>query len=140
MDEKQTRSSHSSDTDENRSETIATDDPFNASAASGLSDGGWTFVTQAHYDPEEPRDLTTVVVRAIAEAEGVSIDQVRDPPLYDVVDIAGIDAALFGRPDADRSGTGSSVEFRYDGYKVAIEADGWVTVLGRATNAADDGA
>ena len=128
MDEKRTGSSPSTETDEKRSETTSPEDTLDAPTPGETPDGGWAFVTQAHYDPDEPRDLTTVIVGAIAEAEDVPIVEIEHPPLFDVVDVAGIDDALFGRPEANRDGTESRVEFRYDGYKVCVEADGWVIV------------
>ncbi|MFC4986380.1 HalOD1 output domain-containing protein [Saliphagus infecundisoli] len=100
---------------------------------------GWGFITQAHYDPDDSRDLTTVIVRAVAEAEDVPPTEIKNPPLYEVVDIAGIDDALFGRPEAHQSGMGSTVEFRYNGYKVSVEADGWVTVSDRSRDSNADG-
>ena len=103
------------------------------------TDGGWSFVAQAHYDPSEPRDLTTVIVGAIAEAEGVSITEVLSPPLYDVVDVAAMESALFGRPDVSPEGTQSGVEFRYNAYRVNVEADGWVTVSARSEEGEAEG-
>lgn len=94
-------------------------------------DGGWTFEAQAQFDPTASRDLTTVIVSAIAEAEGVPMAEVLSPPLYDVVDVAAMEQALFGRPDVSGNGTDSAVEFRYNEYRVNVEADGWVTVSRR---------
>ena len=98
------------------------------SASGGGPNDGWAFTSQRHYDPADSRELTTVVVDAIAEAEGVSMTEVTDPPLYDVVDIASVQSALFGRPAVERQGADSAVEFHYDGYLVSVEADGWVSV------------
>ena len=138
MDEKESSSSPSTDPHQNRNDTISADDTLDAPSTGRATDGGWAFVTQAHYDPHESRDLATVIVSAIAEAEGVPIVEVKNPTLYEIVDIAGIDDALFGRPEANRNGTESSVEFRYNGYKVGVEADGWVTVSNRSTESATD--
>ena len=102
------------------------------------TDGGWTYETQAQYDPEESRDLTTVIIKAVAEAEGVSMTEILSPTLYDVVDVAAIEKALFGRPDVSENGTESAVEFRYNEYKVSVEADGWVTVSKRTDEATAD--
>ena len=96
------------------------------------TDGGWTFEAQVQYDPTEPRDLTTVIIMAIAEAEGVPMTEILSPPLYDVIDVAAMESALFGRPTVSNEGTDSAVEFRYNGFKVTVEADGWVTVSRRA--------
>ena len=134
MDEKQSESRSSEHTDEHRTDTTST-----RQSSGVLSNGGWTFGSQARYDPDEPRDLTTVVIGAVADAEDVPIVEVTNPPLYEVVDISGLDDALFGRPETSRNGTESSVEFRYNEYKVRVEADGWVTVLRRDGEATSDG-
>jgi hypothetical protein len=138
MDEKRSESSPSTETetDEKNNETPSTDDTLDAPTPQSAPNGGWTFVTQAHYDPDEPRDLTTVIIGAVAEAEDVPITEIENPPLYEVVDIAGIDDALFGRPEASRNGTDSTVEFRYNGYKVSVKSDGWVTVSDRSEDSA----
>ncbi|MFC4551559.1 MULTISPECIES: HalOD1 output domain-containing protein [Halorussus] len=57
----------------------------------------------------------------------------------DVIDIAGIDDTLFDRPEANRNGTNSTVEFRYNDYKISVGADGWVTVSDRSGGSAVDG-
>ena len=139
MDEKRSSSNPGSDTDQNRTETTAADGTPDASTPEETPDGGWADVTQAHYDPAGDRDLTTVIVSAIADAEGVPIVDIKNPPLYEVVDIAGIDAALFGRPEADRNGTTSTVEFRYNEYKVSVESDGWVSAFSRSDDSAAAG-
>lgn len=132
MDEKRTNSSPSNNTSQQCNETISADRTFDAQTSGDAPDGDWIFVTQSHYDPDGPRDLTTVIISAIAVAEDTSIIDIKSSPLYEDVDIAGIDDALFGRPEANRSGTESTVEFRYNQYKVSIEADGWVTVSNRS--------
>ena len=103
-----------------------------------VADGGWTFETQANYDPDGARDLTTVIIRAIADAEGVSVTEILSPTLYDVVDVAAIEKALFGRRDASENGTESAIEFRYNAFMVSVEADGWVTVSKRTDEAIAD--
>lgn len=130
MDENSDHSSPSKKTDQKRGETESVDGMWDGPSPGEDADEDWTFMTQAHYDPEERRDLTTVIIGAIAEAEGVPMIEIRSPPLYEVVDIASIEDALFGRPDANRDGTTSTVESRYNQYKVSVEADGWVTVSG----------
>ncbi|WP_224271065.1 HalOD1 output domain-containing protein [Haloprofundus salinisoli] len=89
----------------------------------------WTFETQAHYDPDEQRDLTTVIIGTIAEVEGVEILDIKVPPLYEVVDTESVEDTLFGRPEATRNGTQLKTEFRYRNHKVEIDAEGWVTVF-----------
>lgn len=97
----------------------------------GATDGGLTAEAQANFDPAESRSLTTVIIEAIAEAEGVSITEVLSPPLYEVVDVEAMEVALFGPPGAPRNGTASAVEFQYNDYKVSVVSDGWVTVSRR---------
>jgi hypothetical protein len=139
MDEKRSDSSPSTKTDEKGNETRSADDTLDAPTPKSAPNGGWTFVTQAHYDSDGRRDLTTVIIGAVAEAEDVPITEIENPPLYEVVDIAGIDDALFGRPEANRNGTNSTVEFRYNDYKVSVETDGWVTVSDRSGDSTADG-
>ena len=42
----------------------------------------WTYAAQAHYDTDKTRNLTTVIIGAIAEAEDVPITEIKSPPLY----------------------------------------------------------
>ncbi|WP_254532775.1 HalOD1 output domain-containing protein [Natrinema gelatinilyticum] len=139
MDKKRSDSNPSTKTAEKRTETPPPDDDTLDTPRRERTHGGWTFMAQAHYDPDEPLDLTTVIIGAIAEADDIPITEIKNPPLYEVVDIAGIEDALFGRPKANRNGTDSTVEFRYNGYKISVEADGWVTVSSRSANSAADG-
>ncbi|WP_152042931.1 HalOD1 output domain-containing protein [Salinigranum salinum] len=99
---------------------------------SGLADELYTFETQANYDPTESRDLTTVIIGAIADAEGVSLTEVRSPPLYDVVDVEAVERTLFGRSKTSQDDSVSVVEFRYDDYEIRVESTGWVTVSKRS--------
>lgn len=85
-------------------------------------------MTQAQYDPTESRELTTVIISAIAEAEGVPITEILSPPHYEVVDTAALERALFCRRSVSGNDTGPAVEFRHNEYKASVEADGWVTV------------
>ena len=97
----------------------------------GATDGGWTVEARANFDPTKSGELTTVIIEAIAAAEGVSITEMLSPPLYEVVDIEAMEVALFGRPGLSRDGTASAVEFPYEEYKVSVVSDGWVTVFRR---------
>jgi hypothetical protein len=49
-------------------------------AQDGNDDPDMTFVTQAHYDRESHRDLTTEIIFAIAAAADVAPSEVKDPP------------------------------------------------------------
>jgi len=101
--------------------------------APGAMDARWSQVAQRHYDPDGDADLTTVIVFAVAEAEGVDPADLTSPPLYECVDAAAIEDAFFGSDvfGASRRGT-DTVEFRYIEYLVRIRSDGWVQVYARA--------
>ena len=129
MDEKQPESDPRERADQHRNEAISADEGLDAPTPADALNGGWTFATQRHYDSEEPLTLTNVIIEAIADAEGVPFVEIKEPPLYEVVDAEALEEALFNRPTASRESMGSSAEFHYNGYKVKVEADGWVTVL-----------
>ncbi|MXV64135.1 hypothetical protein GS429_19105 [Natronorubrum sp. JWXQ-INN-674] len=70
------------------------------------------------------------IIEAVAEAEGVSPEDVH-PPTYDalhtVVDPQALDALFATRPDgAPRAG--GDVSFLYCGYEVTVERDGSITL------------
>lgn len=87
-------------------------------------------VAQRHYEPGGQGELTTAIVFAIAEAQGVAPSDVKSPPLYDFIDVPAIEDAFFG-PDVagvSRRGVGT-VEFRYTDYLVKVQSDGWIRVF-----------
>ncbi|XVH30436.1 HalOD1 output domain-containing protein [Haloferacaceae archaeon DSL9] len=88
-----------------------------------------TQVAQYHYDSDSTHELTSAIVYAIAEAEGVSPSEITSPPLYEYVDASAIEDAFFGPKVGGKSrrGTGA-VEFYYDGYFVNVNSDGWIQV------------
>ena len=88
-----------------------------------------TQVAQRHHEPNGQGELTTAIIYAIAEAEGVSPSEVQSPPLYESVDVPAIEDAFFG-PNGDkesRQGIGT-VEFQYTDYLVNVQSDGWIRV------------
>ncbi|WP_458206285.1 HalOD1 output domain-containing protein [Haladaptatus sp. NG-SE-30] len=92
-------------------------------------DGGWHLVQQAHYDRAGRDDLTTTIIAAVADVEGVSPTDITEPVLYDCVDIAALEDALFG-PDVaghSRDAVGS-VEFQFGEYRIELKSDGWIAV------------
>ncbi|MGA9401872.1 HalOD1 output domain-containing protein [Haladaptatus sp.] len=95
----------------------------------GTDDDHWTLVQQARYEPESGHDLTAIIVTAVAEAEGLSPMELKDPVLYDCVDVAALENALFGFDVSgiDRDGVGS-VEFMFGEYRVTVKNDGWISV------------
>ncbi len=103
--------------------TMSDDDPTSG------GDTHWSQVAQRHYEPNGQGELTTAIVYAIAEAEGVSPSEVKSPPLYESVDVPAIEDAFFG-PDVtagSRQGVGT-VEFQYTDYLVKVRSDGWIQV------------
>jgi hypothetical protein len=108
--------------------TMRDDDPTSG------AETHWSQVAQRHYEPGGRSELTTTIIYAIAEAEGVSPSDVESPPLYECVDVPGIEQAFFG-PDVggkDRQGIGQ-VEFQYTDYLVKVRSDGWVQVYEQTT-------
>lgn len=92
-------------------------------------DPDMTFVAQAHYERESHRDLTTEIIFAIAAAEDVDPVDLKDPPLYECVDIAAIEDVFFGPQVAGQTrDSEGSVSFRYNQYRVEVASDGWITV------------
>lgn len=85
----------------------------------------WDPVERRPFDPEAGRDLVTVVVGAVAAAEGVDPTAVVTPPLDDVIDVEAVERALF---DGDGTAT-AAVRFLYRGALVEIDAGGRVTVF-----------
>lgn len=92
-------------------------------------DGIWRQLTQQHYDPDRDSELTTVVIFAIAEAKNIPPDEVKSPPLYEVINVAGVEAAFFSSEAqaSSRDGTGT-VQFRYTDLLVKIRSDGWIQI------------
>ncbi|GAB7010732.1 HalOD1 output domain-containing protein [Halorubrum trueperi] len=87
-------------------------------------------IEQRAYDPAAGPDLTTVIVEAVAAAEGVEMASIKQPSLYEVVDIEAVEDALFGATGPDTRGvTGGSLDFEYRGYQITVHIDGWVQVV-----------
>jgi len=103
--------------------TVDGDDP-----ASDADTHQWQ-VAQCHYEPDGRRELTTAIIYAIAEAEGVSPSEVKSPPLYESVDVPAIENTFFGPDISDESRQGvGTVEFRHADYLVKVRSDGWIQV------------
>jgi hypothetical protein len=89
----------------------------------------WSQVTQRHYEPDGKGELTSAVVYAVAECEGVSPTDVKSPPLYEFVDVPAIEDAFFGPEVASDSRRGvGTVEFQYANYLVTVRSDGWIRI------------
>jgi hypothetical protein len=110
----------------NRKDSGATSDE----GPTATADASRRQLAQRHYEPDDQGELTTAIVFAIAEAQGVAPTEVQSPPLYDFIDVPAIENAFFG-PDVagvSRRGVGT-VEFRYTDYLVKVQSDGWVRVF-----------
>lgn len=90
----------------------------------------WVQIHQAHYDREGEEELVTALVLAVAEAiDADSLDPSQMPPLYESVDAQALEETFFGPTAAGtRRDEGGAVTFQYNGYKVALRADGWIFV------------
>lgn len=99
------------------------DDP----AVDGTVD--WRQVTERRYDPSRDGELTAAIVFAVADAEDVPASEVDVPPLYDVVDVAAIQRALFDHEPRARSGNvAGTVSFRYREKLVRVRSDSLIQV------------
>ncbi|WP_458191073.1 HalOD1 output domain-containing protein [Haladaptatus sp. NG-WS-4] len=66
---------------------------------------------------------------AIADAEDVAPVDLKDPPLYECVDIAAIEDGFFGPEVAGQPrDSEGNVGFQYNQYHVEVASDGWITV------------
>lgn len=66
---------------------------------------------------------------ALADAEDIPLSEMKYPPLYEVVDVLGVEHVFF-RTNTDenaRQGTGT-VEFLYAEYLVKVRSNGWIQV------------
>lgn len=90
-------------------------------------DTEWDVVTQIPYEPSGADGLTTTIIYAIADAEDVSPSDITNPPLYEVIDTAALDDALFGAGTGARTGE-CATEFMYRDYRVVVQTDGWIQV------------
>lgn len=95
-------------------------------------DAEWEFVVQHPVDRSQFGGLTTTIISAIADAEGVPPMEIKEPPLYEVLDTAALEAAFFTPGDKNRThDEGVTTEFMYRGYRTVVRSDGWVLVYDR---------
>ncbi|WP_231184700.1 HalOD1 output domain-containing protein [Haladaptatus sp. DYF46] len=81
-------------------------------------------------DGERP---STAVVNAIAEHEGTSSPNDIGPRLYDAVDPDALDSLFRQRVDGKIRDGGKAV-FRYRGYEITYESDGWIRIADDPTS------
>lgn len=93
------------------------------------SDKTWEQEIQVPFDGDAPPDLTSTIIEAVATAEDVSMKEIKDPPLYEVLDVVALEDALFGSSDIGHHSRGPHVvEFMYRTHRIVIRSDGWVQV------------
>lgn len=118
-------------TRENVADEVLTPDDLESDAViESVSSDQWVQAHQVHYDRERGEELSTVLTYTIAEAQGVDpLDYTQMPPLYETIDAQALEETFFGPYGANtpREQTGV-VTFKYNGYKVALRADGWIFV------------
>lgn len=76
------------------------------------------------------RSPSRTVIEAVAEAEGVSPEELRPPTyasLHDVVDPEALDSLFAPRSNGTPRPDGE-VSFPFCGYRVTVEADGSITL------------
>jgi hypothetical protein len=84
---------------------------------------------QAHYDHDESHDLTTTIIVAVADAEGLDPIEIKTSPLYDYIDAVAVEEALFGPAYMRQRQDGTeSITFGYRGHTVTVRSDDWVFV------------
>ncbi|ODR80522.1 hypothetical protein BG842_03435 [Haladaptatus sp. W1] len=94
-----------------------------------LTADDWQLVQRVHYDRDGRHDLTTVIICAIAVAESVAPNELKEPVLYEGVDVAAIENSFF-RPEVmgqNQDGVGT-VAFRFDDYHIEVADEGAIAV------------
>ncbi len=109
-----------------RSSDGSVDRRLNERASDDAGEGEWELVIQRPVDADAIDGLTTAIARAVADAEGIDPRDVKHPPLYEVVDTAALQEAFFGSDGAN--GEQIATEFRYRGFLIVVERDGWVSL------------
>lgn len=77
----------------------------------------FTMYSTHRYDEPDDPPLSQVIIEAVAEAEGISPDQL-DRPLHNAIDPDALDA-LF----AERTEANGYVVFDYYGYDITVHPD-----------------
>lgn len=99
------------------------------------ADAEWTQVAQKPVGESPTSGLTMAIISAVADAEGVQPVEITDPPLFDVLDTAALEAAFVSSGDlVHLQDEGASTEFMYRGYRIMVQCNGWVRVFERSDN------
>jgi hypothetical protein len=91
----------------------------------------WRRIERRYYRPDGNQELTTVIVYAVANAEGVDPTDL-DSTLHERIDAVALERVFFesdadGPPVTDPDG--SVFEFRYADYLVRVRSDGRIDVF-----------
>jgi hypothetical protein len=91
----------------------------------------WRQIERRHYRPDGDAELATVIIYAVANAEGVDPTEL-DPILHERVDAVALERVFFesdadGRPVPDPEA--SVFEFRYANYLIRVRSDGRIDVF-----------
>jgi len=77
------------------------------------------------YDPDGDRDLSVVILEAVAILGERPMEMLRNEPLYDTIEIGAVETLLFGPQQGDVMNTARrTVTFEYSGYLIHIHGDG----------------
>lgn len=89
----------------------------------------WELEIQVPFDAGEQHDLTSAIIVGVARTEDVSPTDIKQPPLYQILDVAALEEAFFGSDNiGQRSDNFRSVEFMYRGHRIVVRSDAWVQV------------
>lgn len=101
-----------------------------ADEPAGLDSDQWRQVKQTAYEPAAEGELATELIYAVADVKGVDpLDNEQLPVLYDAVDAASLEEALFSSAGTGRGHTSEGfVSFQYVGLTITVESNGWITV------------
>ncbi len=110
-------------TGSNNGGTDSSDDP------SLTQDIEWQQAAQRMYEPDRDGELTKAIVFALADADGVPPNELKSPPLYEMIDVPAIEKVFFRSTSTEfnRQVTGV-IEFRYIEYLVNVRSDGRISV------------
>ncbi|WP_224267843.1 HalOD1 output domain-containing protein [Haloprofundus salinisoli] len=87
--------------------------------------------SEAWYRPGDSFDLSVIILDAVADAADVDPLHNEFSPLYGSVDVNALETALFD-PDSQRPrDIRGELAFDYEGFEVAVRADGRVSVSAR---------
>lgn len=89
------------------------------------SSGGSTVVLAERYDPDGDRSVALHVVRLVAIASDRGPTELE--PLSRSIDTDALNSLIDPRSASPRDGS-VGISFRYEGYEVAIDADGVISL------------